>query len=776
MPKDCDAQSGESSYTDLECCLCIPTTTTTTRTPSTSPRLFDHPPRSTPVTVTIQHDRVDDIGIAAADSEKASASGGVATGSAVDGSSLELDKISTWRVLPARIAISLRLERLSPSPPPYPSCVPSIGPVDSVCRLRLRILGAEASVRTLHPESLLPRHCSQREASTVVVGWNGNDETELGQPPEWRVGVPPGRGNALCPPPGLGNDTLMDIPKDGRDRLLLTLGVATSPFRTPLLSKKGKNERLSAIEGVPMSKTSEDALLNKSEDVSLNKTSDDSALSIGDNAPLSKTSPNAPLSTSQFAQSRTSQNAPMSTSEDVGQESTVVWGSASIDWNGLSRLPVYSTDYFVETHSSPTSQRVVQPVLVDLELVAQSSNILQRNGRPRLAEQKAVSSDVLNADSLDFFGVDNLDAAAAQKAALNRNKQNVMSKNQEKGEEQDQEQEQKQEKGEEQEQEQERKQEKERRQEQEQEQVQDQSNQDQSRHQHQHQRHLLATSSCRTVGYTIRVALHLETSPISVPYELSLSPAAARGATATAQTRKKKAKIPASDLSMGDFRNPCRRQRVPYLRFVWPWDDYWLALTERRASLVPDQPWRLGSRHSVTWPDKPPKATRIERGGVAKSANVMAGEVSVRLPITLSGFDGSIGWYGDQELRKEADGGGDSWTESVSAIEPVQDLGESAPSVNGHPVMFVEAYDMGPYSRLEHGTAMKIQRVWRRGLEAMKNAREWWEYDAEMRRYNAAITVQAHYRGWRERLVFQVVKREGEGKGVAASVIQRRWR
>ena len=83
---------------------------------------------------------------------------------------------------------------------------------------------------------------------------------------------------------------------------------------------------------------------------------------------------------------------------------------------------------------------------------------------------------------------------------------------------------------------------------------------------------------------------------------------------------------------------------------------------------------------------------------------------------------------------------------------------------------------MGTYSRLEHKAAISIQRLWRRGLEALRNAKEWWEYDAETRRYNAAITVQAYYRGWKERLGVQAVKRKREIKGAAASVIQRRWR
>ena len=572
----------------------------------------------------------------------------IETAGSVAASLALLGRCLTWRVVPARIAISLRLERLARSRPPYNrSCVPSVGPEGSVCRLRLSILGGRASVRTRHPVSLLSR-CSQPEPSTLVIGWNGHYETAVGPPSEWRVRLPPGHGDPLCPP-DLSNDALLAIPGDCRDRLVLTLGVAASA----------------------------------------------------------------------------SQTQSSSTSENSAKELEAgMLGSVSIDWNGLSRLPLYSTGYFVDSRSSSTSQPVVQPMSVDLELVAARSSPQSPppvGARSTLADQEVTSSNmVVTHGPNSFCGVNG--GATAGKTAP-KNSTQLMGD------------------GQEQEQEQEKRREQEQAKEQE-------------------QRNLLATSCCRTAGFCIRVALHLETSPVMVPHELSFLPAAACGPDAL--TRTITPKVPASHLYLGDFRDPCRRQRIPYLRFLWPWDDYYPARAERRTSLVSDQPWQLGSRRPVAWP----KPT-----GTTSSTEHINGEVSARLPVTLSGFDGSIAWAGDQELRKGSEG---FWTDPESTVEEnVHDLGEVPCR---HPVMVVEAYDMGTYSRLEHKAAISIQRLWRRGLEALRNAKEWWEYDAEMRRYNAAITVQAYYRGWKERLGVQAVKRKREIKGAAASVIQRRWR
>ena len=616
----------------------------------------------------------------------------IASAGGVAPSSASLDRCSTWRVVPARIAISLRLERLArsrPRPPHYsPSCVPAVGRVGSVCRLRLSILGGGASARALHPGSLLPR-CSQLEPSTLVIGWSGGAETATGQgqpPSEWRVRVPPARGDPLLSP-DLSNGALLAIPRDGRDRLVLTLGLAGSPSQEP------------------SSSPSEDNAEGK-------------------------------------------------------EKQTGLLGSVSIDWKGLSRLPLYSTGYFVDAHSSSTSRPdVPQPMYLDLELVAARSS-LQSPKRaatgPTVVKNQEVtlSSNVLTAYGPNIGGVNS--GAAAENAAPPKISKQPM------GDEQAEENHQRHKQDLHQEQEQERDQ---------------QLGQEREKEHHhppererekkqEEQRNPLATSCRRTTGFTVRVALHLETSPIVVPYELSLTPAAARGPATSTQTRRTP-KVPARHLCLGDFRDPCRRQRVPYLRFLWPWDDYYLALAGRRTSLVPDQPpWQLGSRRSVTWPN--PRGT--------KSSKIITGEVSARLPITLSGFDGSIGWAGDQELRKGAEG---FWTDpEATEEETAHELGGSLPRPVHLPaaVMVVEAYDMGTYSRLEHRAAIRVQRLWRRGLEAIRNATEWWEYDAEMRRYNAAIAVQACYRGWKGRLGVQAAERERELKGAAASVLQRRWR
>lgn len=625
----------------------------------------------------------------------------VASAGDVAPSLASLGRCSTWRVVPARIAISLRLERLArsrPRPPYYsPSCVPTVGPVGSVCRLRLSILGGGASVRTLHPESLLPR-CSQLESPTLVIGWNGGTETAAGQlPSEWRVRVPPAGGDPLLPP-DLSNGALLAIPRDGRDRLVLTLGLAGSPSQTPSSSTSENNS-----EG----KEKEAGLL----------------------------------------------------------------GSVSIDWKGLSRLPLYSTGYFVDARSSSTSGPVVpQPMYLDLELVAacsslQSPTTAATRSTVSAGQQVTSSSNVITAHDPNIDEVNS--GATAEKVAPSETSKQPMGDQHAKEQGQGQEQEQAEEKHQQQQQDQQQEQKQERDQQQGQErEKKEQKLENKGEKEQEEQRNPLAASCLRTAGFTVRVALHLETSPIVVPYELCLTPAAARGPATSTRTRRTP-KVHAGQLSLGDFRDPCRRQRVPYLRFLWPWDDYYLALAGRRTSLVPDQPpWHLGSRRSVTWPK--PRSN--------KSNKLVTGEVSARLPITLSGFDGSIGWAGDQELRKGAEG---FWTDPESTEEEtLHELGGELPRPVHRPatVMVVEAYDMGAYSRLEHRAAIRVQRLWRRGLEALRNAKEWWEYDAEMSRYNAAITVQAFYRGWKGRLGAQVAEREREMKGAAASILQRGWR
>lgn len=276
----------------------------------------------------------------------------------------------------------------------------------------------------------------------------------------------------------------------------------------------------------------------------------------------------------------------------------------------------------------------------------------------------------------------------------------------------------------------------------------------------------------RTAGLYLRVNLQLETSPVSVPHALSLWPIAARGPTAgvsgipgAATEKGATGSLSAgatTAVSLGDFRNPCRKQRVPYLHFSWPWDDYWSALTERRSSPIAQRPWQHGSRGAVSW---------ARKGKTASGSNIDEGNVSVRLPQRLSGLDGSVARPSSQEPRNM-----DIGEDFLSGGE-VYPLGARAQRRHPPPpALFVEAYDMGAYAPLEHRAAMVVQRVWRRALSALRGAREWGDYYATVDRYNAAVFVQAHYRGWRGRQRARVIKLEAAVRGAAAAVIQRRWR
>lgn len=538
-----------------------------------------------------------------------------------------------WRILPARIAISLRLERLRPSRPPRPSRAPLVAPVDSVCRLRLSILGVGELIRASHAGSLLPRH-SLSESFTVMVGWNGNDQT-VGSSLEWPVEVPSTR-DIPAQSSGLSTDVLLDVPRDCRSGLVLTFRVLRSPRRTNLKPSKWDTETAAAA------------------------------------APVTP-------------------------------------ASVSIDWDGLACLPVSATDYFVQTLL--VTKPIVQPATADFELLTDT-----------LSYSSSAAADV-SAHGGGVFGRKPA-PGTAQLPAPDKKRSNPHS-----------------------------------------------------------------VGSCRrTIGLFVRVRLQLETSPVSAPHVLSLSPLAARGPTEisgpdshhssssrmTAEQCGNRG-LSAGDVSLGNFRDPCNRHRVPYLRFSWPWDDYWLALTERRSSLVPGKPWRMGSRRAITWA-RTATATAKQK---ANDANVVSeGEVSGRLPLQLSGLDGSVAWPGWQELRKanNEEGLSSSCIAGSSGVyrgrfyRPQQHY-NAQPSV-----LFIEAYDMGPYAPAEQRAAMAVQRVWRRAIGANRSAQEWWKYYAMVDKHNAAVCVQAHYRGWRGRQRAQVVKLEATINGAAAAIIQRRLR
>ncbi len=378
----------------------------------------------------------------------------------------------------------------------------------------------------------------------------------------------------------------------------------------------------------------------------------------------------------------------------------ITLGSVSIDWDGLSCLPVSSTGYFVD---SPTTASPPQrPAIVDFELLACSSS---------------TSSSVAKTST---YSGDSVFVGKSTTSALRRSAPDESYTPRENG-----------------------------------------------------------FWGRRTAGLFLRASLQLETSPASIPHVLALSPVAVRGpmkasealcsAASRSEVERSGKGSPAAGLfSLGDFRDPCRRHRFPYLRFSWPWDDVWAASIERRSSLIPGKPWRMGSRTAVVWTNQ-----RVSTSG---GITTKEGEVSGRLPLTLSGLDGSVAWPGSPELRNPTPEDVFSRGSVDSALHALGPSCWENVHQPPHPVVFVDAFDMGPYARLEHRAAATVQRLWRRALDTARSAREWWEYYATLDRYNAAVCVQAHYRGWKGRQAFLVVKQEAAIRDAAAATVQRRWR
>ncbi|CAM9137499.1 unnamed protein product [Scytosiphon promiscuus] len=616
IPEDSSIVANGKGYQDVQGSLCIPAATTDSSTDGEEkhPRPF-----------------LDTGGEICRDSANGKQ---VSTPSIEEGdcSSRSQREPHAWRILPARMAMSLRLERLTPSRPPRPCRMPSVAPAGSVCRLRLGLLGWRKLIRTSHPTSSRRGHPAP-SSYTVIVGWNGNHET-VGQRLEWPVKVPLLSG---VPPPtsGLSTDFLLELPRSGRRDLAVTFRMMSPPPRTR--PRAGAGAERAATDAVA--------------------------------------------------------------SETLGR--------ASVDWDGLSCLPVSAAGYMVQTldgrGASPTRNSLHEPAAVDLELSAPAS---PRQDTAR--DQSAVCAQTA-------------DGASGVAQALSGSK------------------------------------------------TRDARGPTKSGH--------------RTAGFSLRVSLLLETSPASVPHALTLSPVAVKGpatgvevgpsssssSRATAAAKKAHRETLASEsFSLGDFRNPCRKHRIPYLRFSWPWDDYGRALTERRDSLVPRAPWEFGSRRALCWAEP-------AVGGVTNGR----GAVLCRLPLELSGLDGGVSCPGSQELRNKG-GGGPTGGARGTSDAPLRSRGSVSHRAKLNPappaVIFVEAYDMGPYAPLEHRAAMTAQRLWRRALRGLRSAREWCEYDATVDRHTAAVRVQANYRGWRGRRMARDVKGEAAQRNAAAAAIQRRWR
>lgn len=279
----------------------------------------------------------------------------------------------------------------------------------------------------------------------------------------------------------------------------------------------------------------------------------------------------------------------------------------------------------------------------------------------------------------------------------------------------------------------------------------------------------------RTAGLEVRVGLRMEESPAFIPHLLAFSPAAAgrdRPRARRLKSRDPKPRTTTSTVALGDFRNPCRMERVPFLRFAWPWDeDNGAGAVETRRgprrSLVPPRAWKIdGRRRAVAWPSE----------GISGSGT---GTVPVPLPLIPSGLSaGGEAWPGSVFLRKDCLSRttrcGSTTQGMNNVLEPSrQNARPLFPRSDG---VLVEVFDMGPYSTLEHLEAEKIQRVWRQAIALHRKAELWWEWEAKCARWSAAIRVQTCYRAWNGRQYANRVERDAARRGVAAVVIQRGWR
>lgn len=386
----------------------------------------------------------------------------------------------------------------------------------------------------------------------------------------------------------------------------------------------------------------------------------------------------------------------------------VALGQASIDWDGLSCLPRHATNYFVETIDgrSSTNDNLFRGMPVDLELVAPMSSI-------------AISPPVHSRGEMSPTAMDpicsrpNEDPRRPLVTSARDNQQRTR-----------------------------------------------------------------LVSDCRiTAGVSLRVFLRLEESPSHVHHELSLMPVAAGGPGSCIPTLPivgprdslSGLAVPESMVSLGDFRDPCRMDRVPYLRFSWLWEDRRLSLVERRTSLVHPCAWQVATRRTVVW--------SRTTGRLADRCTTRTGRVTARLPLMPLGIDDCVSWPGGEQLRGDQLQGAPSLSLEDGVHCECGELNElNQRRLLGLPVLLVQAYDMGNYRPLEHRAARIIQSIWRRAIEALERERLRRKKDEDVRRYDAAVCVQANYRGWKARNCTRVAREEEERRSAKAAVIQRAWR
>ncbi|CAM9659146.1 unnamed protein product, partial [Sphacelaria rigidula] len=198
-----------------------------------------------------------------------------------------------WKVLPTRLAFSLRLERLHPVRPPYSLRAPQQAPPDcSMCRLRLAIAGlsVRASCASFPPS---PRSDCSTSVATVWVRWNGHDDG-IGKPSEWRMPLNEMEGTGK-------RDLLLPLPENNRERLRLSLRVAVPGFGN-------KNNKVTRVTDI-----------------------DDQ--------------------------------------EQERSRTTGIVGTVDVGWDGLSCVPVYRTDYFVDACGGRSVLHPSLPVALELAAV-----------------------------------------------------------------------------------------------------------------------------------------------------------------------------------------------------------------------------------------------------------------------------------------------------------------------------------------------------------------------------------------------------------------------
>ena len=534
-----------------------------------------------------------------------------------------------WRVLPARLALSMRLERLLASRPSRPALVPPAAPEGCVCRLRIGLVGRGASLRESHPDVSSPGRFL-KPGTTIVVGWNGYSST-VGPRSEWQL---PLRGVDDAMVSGPSDDILLPVPPLDRERLVLTLGL-----------RRQADERTSDLSY--------------------------------DEASL----PGAEL----FRQ-----------------------GRVTIDWDGLSCLPLNATNYFVDTKDDRSSKNDVRlsTMPMGLELFTPTS--------PAVRPLREISRLGVSPSRMD-----------PTLTCVDSENDDVTKTNPERSQ---------------------------------------------------------IVAGCRvTAGVSLRLSMRLEESPVRVPHELLLTPIAAGGPGScfsdtlfkdpqAAPTRP--AARSSIIVSPGDFRDPCRRERVPYLRFSWPWDDRRVSLVERRTSLVPSRAWRMGARRAVVWP----KTGTVHLSG---DRPIRKGNVGVHLPLVMSGIGQWASPSGSEQLRGDP---ADVLKQNASSAdnEGSQEhggfTGRERGSLARSPVLVVEVFDMGHYGASEHRAARTVQRLWRRAVGALDCAQLLHNRNIEVRWHNAAAHLQMNYRGWKGRLRARAVRKEVKRMIAGATALQRRWR